>query len=776
MPPKAHIPVPAAPAARPARRRTSRVLTATVALALAGGLLTPATPATADDLEEARSTWTLDGDARDSVADRHGTALPGVAFVDGSARFTGRDDSEIQLPHDRRLEPGDASWRLELQDVVPGELTRSHQAVATSRSTTNQGWAVYIMPNGEFRFWSRVVGQASWAQFGTGVTARPGASYDVSVEWEPGTVSIRIRGDATADREVPMAMPVVNDGSPVRLGNGGDRGTEFFYRGTIGEVTLAARSRTDHWGLCEAAATTTRTVTPPDLAGRSIPSDDVTRLALTAARNANRHLTTTYWDQRFADEDAERINLAQRLGNTEYALRGPGMVAVSSAILLATGAYDASDTGVPEAEARERVVRLVSSAAAEHRANDPGGWGTEARLWQSSLWAYYNGFAAWLLWDDLSPGQQACVTNMVAMEADAMPAPEYYRDAAGSIIRPGNTQAEENAWRSSLSALAATMMPEAPESAGWQGEALELSLAAWATPADVSAGDVVNGRQLDELLDGSNVEPDGTVENHNLMHPIYMLAFDQNVNNALAQQLTGQLPARAYLRNVDLTYEALVDLEFPSPPWRAPGGTIYEPGGPGIYYPDGNDWGTTFPLYFAQADVIAHSYGLGADLSAPPEDWAVRHLQAAIDLQDRFPDGRTYLNDTESNYRLREERTAQIAAHTFLTRFLNPSTEQCLTDRPYTTGTRDPLQGEMELAWQALESPEGQALPATQRAEIRAALERIGEADNRGRERAGVRLLQRLVERDTSGSAVIEQIAAAADSAATCVVGLPGSR
>ncbi|MEN5072369.1 LamG-like jellyroll fold domain-containing protein [Isoptericola cucumis] len=727
------------------------------------------------------STWDLDGDARDSVGDRDGEVLPGVTFSDGSAQFAGRDDSEIRLPFDRALEPGQDRWELELTGVVPGTRTGSHQAVATSRSTTNQGWALYIMPNGEFRFWSRVVGQGAWKQLSTGVIAQPGTSYDIAVGWEPGTVTVQISGGGTKDLTFDMAMPVINDGSnPIRLGNGGDQGTEFFYNGSIDAVTISADPLSDPWARCEADDTTSSTVRPPDLATlqRPIPDDEVAQLALEVAGNANRYVSTTYWDEKFAEEDGERIMLAPRLGNTEYALRGPAMAAVNSAIMIATGAYDPADTGVSEAEARARVIRLVSSAAAEHRANEPGGWGTESTLWQSSLWAYYNGFAAWLLWDDLSSAQQACVTNMVTTEADAMPDPAYYRDADGTIIRPGNTQAEENAWRSSLSGLAATMMPDAADSTQWRDDALALALAAWATPEDVTKSDVVNGRQLDQVLDGSNVWSDGTVENHNLMHPIYMLAFDQNVNTALAQQMTGQLPAAAYLRNVDLTYEALVDLEFPAPPWRPPGGTIYVPGEPTIHYPDGNDWGTTFPLYFAQADVIADSYGIGDDLSAPPSTWAKLHLQAALDLQNRFADGHTYLDTTESNYRLREERTAQIAAHTFLTRVLNASPGTCLTDRPYTTTTTDPLIGELELAWQSLDGEEGQALPEELRDDLRTALDRVADARDgdapRGQVTAAVRALQRLLAQTDVESPAIDQIRESVGSGARCVLGLPG--
>lgn len=770
-------------------RRRVAPLTAVLALGLLG--LAPAhaqdaaagtEPPTAQPpatKAQVTSSWELDGDAGDSIGDRDGVALPGVSWTTGGATFLRRDDSEIRLPHDPALEPGQRRWQLELDDVVPAALTRSHQAIATSRSTTNQGWAFYIMPNGELRFWSRVIGQGSWAQFPTGVMAEPGKSYDVSVVWEPGTLLVEISGDATSSTTFDIATPVVNDGSnPVRLGNGGDRGTEFFYNGSLGGVSITASPRANDWSRCQLNASGPLPVTPPDpsILGRAIPQDEVTQLALDAARNSSRYINTTYWDQRFADERGDRIDLASRTGNTEYALRGPAMAAVSTAIMVATGAYDPADTGVSEAEARARAVTLVSSAAAEHRANERGGWGTERSLWQASLWAYYNGFAAWLLWDDLNPGQRACVTNMVAMEADEMPEPAYYRDRTGTIIRPGNTQAEENAWRSSLSGLAASMMPRAAHSDRWRDDALDLALAAWATPEDVNTSETVNGRRLDQLLDGSNVWSDGTVENHNLMHPIYMLAFDQNVNNALAQQMTGQLPAAAFLRNVDLTYGALVDLEFPSPPWLAPGGTIYVPDSESIYYPDGNDWGTTFPLYFAQADVIADSFGIGTSLSAPPASWATRHLAAATALQDRFDDGHTYLNTIESNYRLREERTAQIAAHTFLARFLNADSPSCLTNRPYTSSTTDPLLGELEIAWLALGSEAASALPAELRADLTEALDAVTHArKHRSAEVVAKALsdLRSVVDSSDVESTVLDQVRDAVSSVSTCVLGEP---
>jgi hypothetical protein len=45
----------------------------------------------------------------------------------------------------------------------------------------------------------------------------------------------------------------------------------------------------------------------------------------------------------------------------------------------------------------------------------------------------------------------------------------------------------------------------------------------------------------------------------------------------------------AALHNIDVLYEALVDLEFASPPYEAPGGTMYIDRSDAVYYPEGTD-------------------------------------------------------------------------------------------------------------------------------------------------------------------------------------------
>ncbi len=58
--------------------------------------------------------------------------------------------------------------------------------------------------------------------------------------------------------------------------------------------------------------------------------------------------------------------------------------------------------------------------------------------------------------------------------------------------------------------------------------------------------------------------------------------------------------------NTDIVYRALAVVEFASPPYAAPGGTVYAPGGQ-IYYPMGVSWGIRRPATFVGVDAFCQS-------------------------------------------------------------------------------------------------------------------------------------------------------------------------
>src|SRR5690606_14105697 len=132
-------------------------------------------------------------------------------------------------------------------------------------------------------------------------------------------------------------------------------------------------------------------------------------------------------------------------GVGEGSIRPPGSEALALATSVATGVYDPEVTGFSEQHARDVAIRLLTSIAYYHRVNSPNGWGN---AWQSALWAYNAAFAGWLLWDDLAPDDRRLVERMVVAEADRFLHYEvpYYQAPDGTVITPGDTKAEENAW------------------------------------------------------------------------------------------------------------------------------------------------------------------------------------------------------------------------------------------------------------------------------------------------------------------------------------------
>ena len=72
------------------------------------------------------------------------------------------------------------------------------------------------------------------------------------------------------------------------------------------------------------------------------------------------------------------------------------------------------------------------------------------------------------MWDGLTPQTREYVAQMVVYEADRrlLAAPEYWADANGVAVTPGDTKAEENSWHAGVLDLAPFMMPTHPPAAG----------------------------------------------------------------------------------------------------------------------------------------------------------------------------------------------------------------------------------------------------------------------------------------------------------------------
>jgi hypothetical protein len=406
--------------------------------------------------------------------------------------------------------------------------------------------------------------------------------------------------------------------------------------------------------------------------------------------NANKYALTVWWNAKGYGAQTDPYLSFGGVGETN--IRPPASEALALAVSLQTGAYDPSVTGVSQADARAKAIRLVGSLAYRHRATTgSGGWGNN---WQTALWASLAGTAGWLLWADLSPTEQGYVRAMVEFEANrfnSVPPPSF-RNAAGTVVIPGDSKGEENSWNAMILQLATAMMPAHPNWLPWMNRNLEYMLSAFARPADVSSSTVINGRTLEAWLNGSNIEPDGMMVNHDRIHPDYTATITQNANAALLSTLAGQPTPRAAFFNADIVYAALVNLQFVVGPSSypsggqilSPGGSIYRAGSADIYYPQVNDWGTDRRMNFAGLDAFAGAFGFDALASTPASGWEALHAQKVLDMQGRFSDGRTYGGGGEDTYNGREEWVAVLAARAYLAKWVVHQGTFTITDQQYT--------------------------------------------------------------------------------------------
>jgi hypothetical protein len=426
-------------------------------------------------------------------------------------------------------------------------------------------------------------------------------------------------------------------------------------------------------GLASRASATSNNVTPVNWSSftAGLPTDADSVRIQHILLNANKYaLSTWYYTVKNYNAQTGYINFG---GTDENSIRPSASEALALAISIKTGAYDPTVTGVSLADATTIDTRLISSLAYRHLVNTSGGWGNG---WQTAGWAAYAGTAGWLMWTSLASSDQEDVRKMVEYEANRfnnVPAP--YWDTS-----TGDTQADSNGWDAQLLQLAAAMMPDNPNFNIWSSRALEYTLSVSVKPGDSSSSTVVNGKALSAWIPSGkyNINSDGTLINHNIVHPDYMTSFTNSAYMALIDSLAGRATPQAAFVNSDIVYDALVDLNFTAgtkpypqaPTILSPGGTIFQPGGYNIYYPNGDDWGTDRRMQFALADVQAGAFGLDDLASLKGPYWEAYHAQRVLDMQARGTDGRTYQAAGEDTYPGREEWVALLASQAYLTKWI----------------------------------------------------------------------------------------------------------
>ncbi|CAB4663620.1 unannotated protein [freshwater metagenome] len=337
----------------------------------------------------------------------------------------------------------------------------------------------------------------------------------------------------------------------------------------------------------------------------------------------------------------------------EESVRRSANVALAGAIMLSTTNWKKVQN-ITRAQLMAYTKWQIRSIACQHNALTPGGWGT---TWQSALWATTTAQAAWMIWPSLSRQEKAYVAAMIDHEADAVAArgPHYYKNRDGVEYSKGNSKSDEVSWDLTSLALAQAMMPSSKKQETWRKALIGFSIAAFARPSDLKNNDVVNGINISKELPGTNANEDGTITNHNIINPDYQ----QNVQNlwwaASMLRVAKQPVPEAVFLNADIIYRSLAVVDFPSPPYAAPGGIVYKPGGQ-IYYPQGVSWGTRRPATFTGVDSFAAIY------SAPDTNAAqylADHARDTRGMQLRYDSGKIYATgNAEDSYALGKEEYA----------------------------------------------------------------------------------------------------------------------
>lgn len=389
--------------------------------------------------------------------------------------------------------------------------------------------------------------------------------------------------------------------------------------------------------------------------------------------NANKYALTTWFNEvKNLDEDTnEYYDLKTASGNStvnEYVYRFPATQAFGIAVAIRTGIYDEAYVGVSKETAKATAIKLVTSVAYGHKAN--GGhyqsWGDD---WQAAHWAYYAGYTAWLFWEDLSAQDQELIKNMIVYEADRFNNTNalYWKTSSGNELYAGDSKIEEDGWNAELLNLAAQMFPKHENRDLWEYRFIEYQLAAFATPQMNESEEIIHGQPAKDWVYGYNVNDNGTVINHGIVHPTYNAA-STGVNTSIVNSLLHEKLPLAARYNLDKLYDGLTEVEFRvEDGYQEPGGTIYTEGSYEIYCPQGNDWGGEIYDVYVNIDVSAYVYGYGENA----DEWAKLHLHKVLDQQSRHEDGHTYKDSSENSYAGREEAISMRLGCAFMTYWLS---------------------------------------------------------------------------------------------------------
>lgn len=236
-------------------------------------------------------------------------------------------------------------------------------------------------------------------------------------------------------------------------------------------------------------------------------------------REACRHAER---DWKISSFDASAGYWGDGVSSGNQGIRTVASMVLAGASLLR---YDEGLSAVERRDLMDKVAAAIRYATGTHitgtqKCPDGKSWGATEKFgsesWQSGLWCGPLAFGVWLIWDKLDPSLQQDLQRVVSWENDILANRE---PPTGLAL---DTKAEENAWEVPCLVLGELMFPTHPRAAAWHETALKYMMNTLCTPGDMLDTHLVDGRAVSQWVKGANVEPDFTLENHNIFHPSYV--------------------------------------------------------------------------------------------------------------------------------------------------------------------------------------------------------------------------------------------------------------
>ena len=219
--------------------------------------------------------------------------------------------------------------------------------------------------------------------------------------------------------------------------------------------------------------------------------------------------------------------------------------------------------------------------------------------------------------------------------------------------------------------VAVAMMPGHPNVRRWKEKGSELMVSSYSLKSDMENETALDGKPVKDWLHGYNVREDGAVINHNILHPDYMVCLYLMIRGYVVQPLAGQVVPESVDFNAPVIYRTFVTQKWPSPPYKKPGGTIYTPGKPEVYYPQGADWSHHAYVSYYSFDVYAHLLGWDKDLPHRAQDWMRVRAKAMLGQQARHDDGHIWAKGEFDTWVGREQTAGHTLANAFLLLWLH---------------------------------------------------------------------------------------------------------